>query len=75
VKAFRLMLSEWLMRLAMWADPTGDRAETAVPPGMDQRMGPRPRAVPPQPPSSDPDAVQLDVPAARRPRPGRRTEP
>jgi hypothetical protein len=61
----RSLLSELLMKLAIWADPTGDRAETAIPPGLDRRMGPRPQAVPPQPPSSDPDAFRPDVPAAR----------
>jgi hypothetical protein len=74
MNTLRSLLSELLMKLAIWADPTGHRAETAILPGLDRRMGPRPQPVPPQAPSSDPDAFRPDVPAARRPRPGRRTE-
>lgn len=72
---FRSVLSELLMRLAMWTDPTGHRAETAVPPGMDRDM-PRMRLEPVEPPYSDADPLRPAVPTqqspTRRPRPASR---
>lgn len=70
---FRSMVSEGLMRVAVWIDPGGGRAETAVPPGMDRDM-PRMRLEPVEPPYAGPDVARVDVPAARRPQPGPRKQ-
>ena len=66
----RTLISEALMRVAVWVDPGGHRAETAVPPGQDRDF--QPRMGPVEEPYSDPEGVRPAVPPARRPQPGPR---
>lgn len=72
MNGLRLLVSDFLMRLSVWADPTGHRAETAIPPGMDREM-PRMRLEPVEPPYSDPDPCRPAVaPQKQLRRPGKR---